>query len=185
MEMAKKFVSHGVMIVMLCLTCLVLFGSGVIAEATSYSSYTPYTSYSGNLGIHGTKTLSGRGFQEGDQFTFQIKPQYGAPTPTDAAGNPVETVTIRPAASENSAKIDFDARFTFTLPGTYVYLISEVQPQGLPAGIVYDRTVYRLTVKVSPVSDQNGNVGEEETAGVTGDLAGAEVGQGAGTDPAG
>ena len=72
MEAVKRNVCRGVIFLMACLTCVVVFGSGLIAKATNYSPYAPYTTYTGSLGIYGSKTLTGREFRDGDEFTFKI-----------------------------------------------------------------------------------------------------------------
>ena len=46
MEAVKRNVCRGVIFLMACLTCVVVFGSGLIAKATNYSPYAPYTTYS-------------------------------------------------------------------------------------------------------------------------------------------
>ena len=79
MQAVKKTVCYGVLLLMSCFTCLVLFGSGLITEAYGANdSYTPLTTYA-NFSL--TKTIAGREFQEGDSFTFAIEPQDGAPDP--------------------------------------------------------------------------------------------------------
>ena len=75
MEAVKRNVCRGVIFLMACLTCVVVFASGLIAWADNYSSYVPYTTYACDLGINVTKTLTGREFQAGDEFTFKIEPQ--------------------------------------------------------------------------------------------------------------
>ena len=72
MEAVKRNVCRGVIFLMACLTCVVVFGSGLIAKATNYSPYAPYTTYTGSLDIYGSKTLTGREFRDGDEFTFKI-----------------------------------------------------------------------------------------------------------------
>lgn len=153
MEAVKRNVSRGVIFLMACLTCVVVFGSGLIAKATNYSPYATYTTYACDLGVNVTKTLIGREFREGDEFTFKIEP-------TNKENNTVSstTVTIKatdndgnPILTGNTAEADDRAIFIkFTWPGDYVYYISEVEPDkdALP-GIIYDQTEYRVTVTVS------------------------------------
>lgn len=104
---------------------------------------------SAQLGINGIKTLEGRDFREGDKFRFEIRNSANAPK-----GQPLPdpaVCEINPA-SGNSANIEFGT-FTFTQPGTYIYVISEYQPQQggteIIPGITYDTTGYRLTVVIS------------------------------------
>ena len=153
MEAVKRNVCRGVIFLMACLTCVVVFGSGLIAEAAGAGSYAPYTTYACDLGVNVTKTLIGRDFKDGDEFTFKIEP-------TNKENNKVtgETVTIKatdndgnPILTGNTAEADDRAIFIkFTWPGEYVYCISEVEPnEGALTGITYDQTKYRVTVTVS------------------------------------
>ena len=152
MEAVKRNVCRGVIFLMACLTCVVVFGSGLIAKATNYSPYAPYTTYACDLGINVTKELVGRPFQAGDAFTFKIEPKDGAPAPVDKSGNELKTVTIVPtdgAEEGQTAETKFDATFTFDWPGKYVYYIFEDQPEKPLEGITYDQTIYRLTIEIA------------------------------------
>lgn len=154
MEAVKRNVSRGVIFLMACLTCVVVFGSGLIAKATNYSPYAPYTTYTGFLGINVTKTLIGREFREGDEFTFKIEPH-------DKKYNTVSSETVTIGAMNNgedpgnTAEADDRAiSIKFTWPGEYVYYISEVEPDKAPLpGIIYDQTEYRVTVTVGVKED--------------------------------
>lgn len=154
MEAVKRNVSRGVIFLMACLTCVVVFGSGLIAKATNYSPYATYTTYACDLGINVTKTLIGREFREGDEFTFKIEPH-------DKKYNTVSSETVTIGAMNNgedpgnTAEADDRAiSIKFTWPGEYVYYISEVEPDkdALP-GIIYDQTEYKVTVTVGVKED--------------------------------
>ena len=153
MEAVKRNVCRGVIFLMACLTCVVVFGSGLIAEAAGAGSYAPYTTYACDLGVNVTKTLIGRDFQAEDEFTFKIEPQNEKNNTVSST-----TVTIRamnngegPILTGNTAEADDRAIFIkFTWPGEYTYYISEVEPkEGALPGITYDQTKYRVTVTVS------------------------------------
>lgn len=128
-------------------------GNNGTAPAPFENQYTPTpaTATGAQLGINGTKTLDGRDFRAGDTFSFAVRAiTAGAPLSTS---NEVE---INPQ-SGNKADFQFGT-FTFTNPGTYQYVISEVIPQQggtqIIPGITYDTTGYRLTVTVT--DDGNG-----------------------------
>ena len=154
MEAVKRNVCRGVIFLMACLTCVVVFGSGLIAKATNYSPYATYTTYACDLGINVTKTLIGREFREGDEFTFKIEPH-------DKKYNTVSSETVTIGAMNNgedpgnTAEADDRAiSIKFTWPGEYVYFISEVEPDKAPLpGIIYDQTEYRVTVTVGVKED--------------------------------
>ena len=67
----------------------------------------------------------------------------------------MKEVTIQP--TEEQKQFDFGAELTFDEPGKYIYYISEVKPKESLANIIYDQTIYRLTVNVE--------VDEEDDAG--------------------
>ena len=178
MEAVKRNVSRGVIFLMACLTCVVVFGSGLIAKATNYSPYATYTTYACDLGINVTKTLIGREFREGDEFTFKIEPQNEENEEYNKVSS--ETVTIRAMnngegliPTGNTAEADDRAIFIkFTWPGEYVYCISEVEPnEGALTGIIYDQTEYKVTVTVS-----------EKKAALDGSESEEATGQGGQTD---
>lgn len=112
-----------------------------------------------DFGLKGTKNITGRDFESGDAFRFEIKASALAetsPLPTNA------TEEIEPT-NGTSAEISF-GDFTFDKPGHYRYTISEFLPNGddtaadkfdkvLP-GMTYDTTEYRLVVDVT---DDNGD----------------------------
>ena len=169
MEAVKRNVSRGVIFLMACLTCVVVFGSGLIAKATNYSPYATYTTYACDLGINVTKTLIGRDFQAKDVFTFKIEPQneknntVSSNTVTIGAMNNGED----PILTGNTAEADDGAIFIkFTWPGDYVYCISEVEPNedALP-GIIYDQTKYKVTVTVGVKEDTGNKPGGEVAPG--------------------
>lgn len=88
-----------------------------------------------------TKKLIGRDFEPDDSFTFKIEGEKALPEKTE--------VTIQGnTLTGNEAEIDF-GKFTFTKPGQYRYIISEVSgtTSDIP-GINYDEGQYRLTVDV-------------------------------------
>lgn len=158
MEAVKRNVCRGVIFLMACLTCVVVFGGGLIAGVYAADTpYAPYTTYACDLGINVTKTLTGREFRDGDEFTFKIKPQTEENNRVSS-----ETVTIGamnngedPILTGNTAEADDRAIFIkFTWPGDYVYCISEVEPDkdALP-GIIYDQTKYKVTVTVGVKED--------------------------------
>lgn len=176
MEAVKRNVCRGVIFLMACLTCVVVFGSGLIAGVYAADTpYATYTTYACDLGINVTKTLIGREFREGDEFTFKIEPQNEKNNTVSS-----ETVTIGamnngegPTLTGNTAEADDRAIFIkFTWPGDYVYYIFEDEPgeDALP-GIIYDQTKYRVTVTVS-----------EKKAALDGSESEEATGQGGQTD---
>lgn len=124
---------------------------------TFTNNYSVKSTTSTDLGINlgGTKTITGRSFQEDDTFTFTISagrltPE--APLPSDTDGGE-DSVTIEPNSGD-SATFEFDP-ITFTKPGEYCYIIRETDPTaggttpeaGL-GGVDYDTAVYRISVVI-------------------------------------
>lgn len=155
--------------------------SGAIAVGADDESVTFTNNYSvastttAELGIDldGTKTINGRDFQEGDTFTFRIAAAQAtpdAPLPTEDMDNDgsAATATITPA-SGNSASFGF-GDITFTEPGEYRYIITEVNPaddgdeatSGIP-GMAYDTVLYRMNIVIADKGD--GTLGLLEVSG--------------------
>ena len=89
------------------------------------------------------KTLSGRGWKDGDSFTFDIKAKYPAtaPLPDEA------TVTIGKDTAGHAAGF---GKITYDAVGTYKYTVTE--RSGEIAGLHYSGAEYEVTVVVE--SDQ-------------------------------
>ncbi|MBQ8647987.1 MAG: VWA domain-containing protein [Oscillospiraceae bacterium] len=92
---------------------------------------------SAELQLTATKTLDGNA-PEGGAFTFLLK---------DAAGNPLDTKT-----NDENGKVTFK-EMTYDAPGTYVYEI--VEDAGDAENVIYDKTVYHVTVTVAPDNAEN------------------------------
>ena len=95
--------------------------------------------------LSGTKTLTGTQLYNGD-FTFLVEPQDGAPMgdslPAAFNGEPTQNED-----GSWTAPVALLSNITFTAPGDYVYLVSEVN-DGRP-GYTYDASKYRVTVRVA------------------------------------
>ena len=117
-----------------------------------------------DLDLAGEKVMTGRDFESGDTFTFQITKPQGSTAP-----DPSKTsVEIKPTSGkEYEFTFDDDTTFTFDEAGTYVYFISEVNPNiaaggtGL-AGVDYDTLNYRLTVTIEDNGDGQLVLGEHK-----------------------
>lgn len=95
-------------------------------------------------GLSVKKVLEGRDWADGDSFTVQLAPKYGAPMP-DGAKSAMATVEL----TKKTPKATF-GDITYTKPGTYTYTISEDIPGSNAGadGISYSAAVYTATVKV-------------------------------------
>ena len=92
--------------------------------------------------IEGSKTITGRGWLEGETFRFQLTPQDGAPAPAE------DTVTVTSGAGAGEAvPFQFDA-ITYPATGEYRYIIAEVAPSDSD-GLTYDRHPAIATVTVT------------------------------------
>lgn len=112
-----------------------------VTDAAAFTN-TYKAAESAPISLNGTKVLTGRELKEGE-FFFIVEPQLGAPMGDTLAGN---------ADGANGA-ITLLNNITYTEAGTYVYLIKEHIPSDAQklGGIVYDSSVYRVTVTVTDI----------------------------------
>lgn len=110
--------------------------------------------------ISGTKSLTGREFRDGDQFTFLLtacpEPDKFKEEGTEMPDNPLEGASKKAVVtSESGGAFQFDP-ITFTEEGEYHFIIREKRPAGedpVP-GVTYDLALYHVTVQVTKVSEQ-------------------------------
>lgn len=117
-------------------------------EVTEKTFNNTYTAKDTSVVLGGTKVLDGRALTEGE-FQFKL---------ADADGNEIQTVS-------NDAKggFAFD-KITYSDPGEYNYVITEVAPEDTDAetegvqnnGVTYDTTTYNVKVVVE--DDLKGNL---------------------------
>ena len=147
-----------------------------VAEFTNTYSFEDDVTVPGTTDLAGTKTLTPRAWQDGDRFDFELMvangstyadgtpvPTENQPMPTDgdkqANGNVRISLTneqAKGAASGTAVNFNF-GDITYTAPGTYNYIIREVDytsgQDGYVAGVTYDLTRYYVQVVVT----DNGN----------------------------
>lgn len=124
------------------------------------NSYNPEPAkLEGDTAIHGTKVLTGRDMAEGETFGFKLSAADDATQVAIEAGN---IVIPQREAEVSGAKVGIEAGFsfgemTFKKPGMYSFAVQEDKycGNGLDAagaatgGIVFDRHVHKVTVKVT------------------------------------
>ena len=113
----------------------------------------------GSTTLTATKTLTGRSFQSGDNWTFTVT---ASPATAPLPENPVVTTS---ATSGNSETLDF-GKINYTLKdvGTYVYTITE---SGNVTNVENDPNTAR-TVKVIVTDNGDGTLKVEQIADATG-----------------
>ena len=139
-----------------------------IVTFTNTYDVTPVTT--GDLGISlgGTKSITGRDFQAGDEFVFTIAAGQAtpdAPLPkddTDGDGN-ATTATVKPT-SDSEVTFEF-GNITFDKPGEYRYVIRE--NTGTLPGVDYDGATYRVNIIVRDNGDGTMSLASTE-GGLTG-----------------
>ena len=126
------------------------------------NSYKPDSAkLEGDTAIHGTKVLTGRDMAEGETFGFKLSAADKATQEAVEGGS----IVIPKGAEEavvNGAKAGDETRFsfgemTFKKPGTYSFAVQEDKYCGndldaagtATGGIVFDRHVHKVTVKVT------------------------------------
>lgn len=124
------------------------------------NSYNPEPAkLEGDTAIHGTKVLTGRDMAKGETFGFKLSAADDATQVAIEAGN---IVIPQREAEVSGAKAGIEAGFsfgemTFKKPGMYSFAVQEDKycGNGLDAagaatgGIVFDRHVHKVTVKVT------------------------------------
>ncbi|WP_417160804.1 Spy0128 family protein [Senegalimassilia anaerobia] len=115
----------------------------------------------GDTAIHGTKVLTGRDMAEGETFGFKLSAADKATQEAIDAGN-IVTPQGAAEAMVKGAKAGDETTFsfgemTFNKPGTYSFAVQENEYCGknldeagaATGGIVFDRHVHKVTVKVT------------------------------------
>lgn len=124
------------------------------------NSYNPEPAkLEGDTAIHGTKVLTGRDMAEGETFGFKLSAADDATQVAIEAGN---IVIPQREAEVSGAKAGIEAGFsfgemTFKKPGMYSFAVQEDKYCGngldeagaATGGIVFDRHVHKVTVKVT------------------------------------
>ena len=146
------------------------------SSTTVTNTYTlDSTELTGSTDLKVSKTLNNRDWREGDSFTFQIAADQltpNAPMPDET------TVTID---STNKDAGESFGNISYSTPGQYVYIISEVVPtEDALTGVTYSRARYRVVVDVK--DEGNGTMTATSTMTQIMDDAGNRVENGAAID---
>lgn len=136
-------------------------GDGTLTPTVGYTGRRNFVNTyeaSGTYELTGEKQISGRDFQAGDSFTFQVTGEDGAPMPNgvDADGK----LTIQPASGK-TADLNFGT-IAFAQAGTYTYKVTEESKDA--DGVVSDTTEY--TVVITATDEDDGTLSTE--AAITG-----------------
>ena len=115
----------------------------------------------GDTAIHGTKVLTGRDMAQGETFGFKLSAADDATQKAVDDGNIVipegaNEAAVSGAKAEDETKFSF-GEMTFSKPGTYSFAVQETKYCGntldaagaATGGIVFDRHVHKVTVKVT------------------------------------
>ena len=154
----------------------VLVGAGdqentpVALDAINFTNVYNATAVSGSTQIF--KTMSGRNWQQGDTFTFDVSMEVqgvaademptfnfdniGATVKdfTSEAGKLSYNITITPSASETGNTYAFSTgNATYTHEGTYVYTITERDVDPSIVNVAKDSKTYTVTVTVKNVNN--------------------------------
>ena len=138
------------------------------AQSTGGETFTNTYAATGSESFDGVKNITGREFEEGDTFTFQVNGTghalddenvpINAPKPT-GVGEDNWQLTINPTSGA-SATLEFGT-VTFTQPGVYTYTFSEYE--GELGGMTYD--IGDRTVVFTVTDNGTGTLNVEVTDG--------------------
>ncbi len=109
------------------------------ADAAGMVFHNKYTPGAVKQQFSVSKELTGRGFKEGESFTFTLTGEGDAPMPTEDG----RTATVR----ENNGTATF-GEITYDKVGTYTYTVQE-QAGDDADGLKHDRSVYTVSVDVT------------------------------------
>lgn len=126
------------------------------------NSYKPDSAkLEGDTAIHGTKVLTGRDMAEGEAFGFKLSAADGATQKAIDDGSIIipkgaEEAVVSGAKAGDETRFSF-GEMTFKKPGTYSFAVQEDKYCGndldaagtATGGIVFDRHVHKVTVKVT------------------------------------
>lgn len=126
------------------------------------NSYNPEPAkLEGDTAIRGTKELTGRDMAEGETFGFKLSAADDATQKAIKAGNIVipegdDKALVSGAKADDETRFSF-GELTFKKPGTYSFAVQESEYCGknldeagaATGGIVFDRHVHKVTVKVT------------------------------------
>lgn len=139
-----------------------------IVTFTNTYNVTPITTDDLGISLGGTKSITGRDFQAGDEFVFTIaagQATKDAPLPTediDQDGS-ATTATVNPTSGD---EVSFEfGKVTFDKPGEYRYVIRE--NIGKLPGVDYDGATYRVNIIVRDNGDGTMSLASTE-GGLTG-----------------
>lgn len=139
-----------------------------IVTFTNTYNVTPVTTDDLGISLGGTKSITGRDFQAGDEFVFTIaagQATPNAPLPAediDQDGS-ATTATVNPTSGD---KVFFEfGNVTFDKPGEYRYVITE--NTGTLPGVDYDGATYRVNIIVRDNGDGTMSLASTE-GGLTG-----------------
>ena len=116
-----------------------LNGQPVGIDAIALDFTNTYDVQDGTLELHAHKVLEGKTLKTGD-FQFTLTAKDGAPMPHGAVAG---ALTVH---NDARGQVEFGI-ITYTAAGTYQYTVVEVNDQ--LGGIIYDPTVYTVTVTVT------------------------------------
>lgn len=139
-----------------------------IVTFTNTYNVTPVTTDDLGISLGGTKSITGRDFQAGDEFVFTIaagQATLDAPLPVDDidGDGSATTATVEPTSgSEVTFKF---GSITFDKPGEYRYIIRE--NAGKLSGVDYDSAIYRVNIIVRDNGDGTMSLASTE-GGLTG-----------------
>ncbi len=132
---------------------IVTVADNAVVSVIIRNDYVPAQVYPVNVTVSGTKTLTGRAWQNDDSFTFQLQ-RYTDSNTWQVMGE--QTVL----GTDADKTFDFNGAFSseaYDRAGIYYYRVIEVHPTGNLAGITYDTTVHAFSVVVGD-ADMDGQL---------------------------
>ncbi|MBR3762447.1 MAG: Cna B-type domain-containing protein [Lachnospiraceae bacterium] len=111
-------------------------------RADLVNEYTVSDKNATTLSITGTKTISGREWEDADSFAFQLQEYVSGWQNVEGATG---------TATKTNSNFSINTTFEYATPGIHYYRVIEVEPDAEHkiAGMAYDNTVYNFRVTVA------------------------------------
>ncbi|MBE5928378.1 MAG: hypothetical protein E7267_03260, partial [Lachnospiraceae bacterium] len=106
-----------------------------------------------NVTVEGTVILTGRPWEDTDEFTFRMQKWNSETNEWEQVGTDITVNGSEVSGTNNSIGFDFTDIYRnneeYSEIGSYLYRIVEIEPEDKIGGVTYDKTVHSFVVEVT------------------------------------